>query len=133
MHKHLWEIDHPYYGSDTNNNPCESFAELRKEVDQLSDRMNHVYRFDWHDWSQPMHDDLRTPGEDPGPQQFVVFLVLSRHGMMINFTCPISHDQEAEVLAWLRGPRILGALRMLWEPILDQDGHAYLGEPASGS
>lgn len=120
MRKHLWEIDHPYYGSDTNSNRCESFAELREAVDQLADGPNHVYRFDWHDWSQPMYDDLHVPGEEPSPQEFAVFLVLPRKGMLINFICPISHEQEGEVLKWLRGPRILGALRALWEPVLDQ-------------
>lgn len=115
---HLWEIDHPYYGPDNNSNERESFAELREAVDHLDDGMNHVYRFDWHDWSQPMHDDLRVPGEEPSPQQFTVFLVLPRKGMTINFSCPIEHEQEAEVLEWLRGPRVLGALRKLWEPIL---------------
>lgn len=117
----LWEIDHPYYGSDANPNPCGSFAELRKAVDVLDDGMNHVYRFDWLDWSQPMHDDLRVPGEEPSPQEFTVFLILPRKDMTISFSCPISHEQEDEVLAWLRGPRILGALRALWEPVLDAE------------
>lgn len=117
---YLWEIDHPYYGSDANPNPCESFAELRHAVDRLDDGMNHVYRFDWHDWSQHMHDDLRVSGEEPSPQEFAVFLVLPRKGMTINFTCPISHEQESAVLEWLRGPRVLGALRKMWEPLLDE-------------
>jgi hypothetical protein len=32
--------------------------------------------------------------------------------------CPVSKDQEPDVLQWLRGPRILGALRELWAPLL---------------
>ena len=120
--RHLWDIGHPYYGSDINTNEVESFAELRETVDHLDDGMNHVYRWDWLDWSAPHHASLISPGEEPEPAKFVVYLVLSRKSMLINFTCPISHDQEDEVLEWLRSARILGALQTMWEPILDGEG-----------
>ncbi len=29
--KHLWEVDHPFFGPDDNANSCESFAELRSD------------------------------------------------------------------------------------------------------
>jgi hypothetical protein len=115
----LWETDHPYYGSDVNENECESFAGLRAAVDGIDEGMNHVYRWDWQDWSQPHHDSLFLDGEDRSKQTFTVYLVLPRKTMLINFTCPVTHEDEADVLAWLRSDRILGALRKLWEPILD--------------
>lgn len=121
MPKHLWEIDHPYYGPDGSGGAVEfeSFAELREAVDQLDEDMNHVYRWDWKDYSQPIHDDLFLDGEDRGRQEFHVVLVLPRKSMFLEWRCPITHDQETEVLAWLRSGRVLGALRRLWEPVLD--------------
>lgn len=116
--RHLWEIDHPYYGADGHINRCNSFAELRDWIDNLDEDMNHVYRWDWQDWSQPQHDGLFLDGEDRSRQEFRVFLVMPRKEACISGVCPIAHDQEAEVLAWLRGPRVLGALRTLWSPLL---------------
>lgn len=115
--KHLWEIDHPYYGSDANMNECESFAELRQAIDNLDEGMNHVYRWDWLDWSQPQYASLHMAGEKPDPATFDVFLILPRKSMTIAFRCPIAHEQEAEVLAWLASDRVSGAMRRLWEPI----------------
>lgn len=120
--EHLWLVDHPYYGSDANTNECESFAELRETVDALEEGMNVVYRWDWLDWSAPQHASLLVEGEEPSPAEFVVFLVLPRKSMLTCFSCPIAHEQEPEVLEWLRSDRIAGALRRLWEPILDAGG-----------
>lgn len=119
MAEHLWEVEHPYYGSDDNTNRCDDFAELRAAVDRLDDGMNHVYRWDWQDWSQPHFDDLFFGDDDRSRQAFTVYLVLPRKSMLICFTCPVTHDDEPAVLEWLRGPRVLGALRALWEPLLD--------------
>ena len=121
---HLWEIDHPFYGPDSRPNPCGSFSELRDAIDGLPEGMNHVYRFDWTDWSQPMHDDTFVDGEDRTGQELTVFLVLPRKYMLIHFSCPVTHDQEPEVLEWLRSDRILGALRRLWSPLLGEASDA---------
>jgi hypothetical protein len=120
MNLHLWEIDHPFFGPDGNSNPCGSFAELRAAVNALDEGANHVYRWDWLDWSQPQHDDIFAAGEDLSGQEFVVYLVLPRLGLLINFTCPVTHDEEGEVLEWLCGPRVLGALRRAWAPLLEE-------------
>lgn len=119
---HLWEIDHPYYGAEGYTDNFESFAELREAIDATDEEMNHVYRFDWLDYSQPHHDSLFLDGEDRSGQQLRLFMVMPRKGAFWSATCPITHDQEAEVLEWLRGPRVLGALRKLWAPLLDVDG-----------
>lgn len=117
---HLWEVDHPYYGSDSNTNRCDSFAELRADVERLGAGQNHIYRWDWIDWSRPEHDSNFVAGEDRSGQDFTVFLVLPRKSMLICFTCPVTHADEPAVLEWLRGPRVLGALRELWSPLLDE-------------
>jgi len=89
---HLWEYDHPSYGADGYTVECASFAELREHVDASDKDLNRIYRRDWFDHTQHYADDLHLDGEDRSTQTF------------ISWSCPISHDQEAEVLAWLRRP-----------------------------
>ncbi len=115
---HLWEIDHPYYAPDGYSNECESFAELRHTVNRIDEDMNHIYRWDWTDYAQPQHDDLFLDGEDRSEQVLRLFLVLPRNSLCMEWRCPITHEQQDEVRAWLSGPRVLGALRTLWEPLI---------------
>lgn len=118
--KHLWEYDHPYYGADGYSNKLESFADLRASVDGADEDMNLVYRFDWEDDSQPHRDDCFLDGEDRSGQRLTIHALMPRKSQFITWTCPISHDQEHEVIEWLRGPRIAGHLRKLWAPILGE-------------
>lgn len=121
---HLWQIDHPYYGADGYPNKFESFAEMREAADALDEDMNHIYRWDWIDYQQPHHDGLFVAGEDRSKQELKLFFVMPRKSAFMAWSCPVGHDQEAEVLAWLRGPRVAGALRKLWEPLLGGDSDA---------
>lgn len=117
---HLWEISHPYHGADGYTDEFDSFPELREAVDILDEDMNFVYRWDWKDYSQPHFDSLFLDGEDRSEETFTVYLLMPRKGQCVSFTCPITKDQEHEVLKWLRGPRVLGYLRTLWEPLLNE-------------
>lgn len=118
--KHLWQIDHPYYAPDGHENECESLAELIEAVNACDEDMNHIYRWDWYDPADPCQDYLRLSDEEKGePQTFTVHMVQPRKIQFINFSCPVTHDDEAVVLEWLRGPRVMGALAKLWEPLLD--------------
>ncbi|MEV6633911.1 hypothetical protein AB0M54_24485 [Actinoplanes sp. NPDC051470] len=123
--KRLWEIDHPYYGADGYTTHCESFADLRHSVDRIDEDMNHVYRWDWEDDSQPHREDLFLEGEPRDKQKFRVFMVLPRKSTFIEFVCPVTHDDEPAVLEWLRSDRVLGAMRRMWEPVL--------GDPTGGA
>jgi hypothetical protein len=116
--RHLWEYHHPYHGAGGYRVECASFAELRECVDAADEDMNRIYRWDRVDYSQRYADDLFLDGEDRSAQRFTVYAVMPRTECCVSWTCPITHDQEAEVLAWLRGPRVLGALRTLWAPLL---------------
>ncbi len=116
---HLWEIDHPYYGTDAGQYDVANFAALCAEIDNSDDDMNRIYRWDWEDDSQPHRADLFLPHENRSGQRFVVYLLMPRKSGFWSVRCPIAHDQEVEVLEWLRGPRVLGSLRTLWAPLLD--------------
>ncbi len=116
---HLWEIDHPYYATDGTITDEDSFAALKATVDGSDEDMNLVYRWDWFDASQPIHDDLHIDGEDRSTEKFSVHMLLPRKGRFWTVTCPIEKHQEFEVIEWLSGPRCLGHLRRLWEPVMD--------------
>jgi len=112
---HLWEVHHPFYGNSGGNNDgdLESFAELRELLDgHADDGSTVIYRWDW---SGP-----HTPDAFPDtPEELEVFGLYPRTGQCWSARCPIGKDQEQEVLEWLRGPRMLGALQKLWAPVLD--------------
>jgi hypothetical protein len=116
---HLWEIDHPYYAADGHDERCDSFAELKATVDRSDEDMNVVYRWDWFDASQPIHDELFVDGEDRSKEELRVHLLMPRKSRFWTLRCPISKAQEFEVLEWLSGPRCLGYLRKLWEPVMN--------------
>lgn len=117
---HLWEIDHPYYGADGNETKADSFAELKAMVDASDADMNPVYRWDWLDYAQPHHDDLFLDDEDRSKEVFRVYMLMPRKSGFWMVECPIAKAQEQDVLEWLRGPRVLGYLKTLWEPVLDE-------------
>lgn len=116
---HLWEIDHPYYAADGHEETVDSFAALKHHVDHSDEDMNVVYRWDWHDASQSIHDDLYYGDQDRSKEELSVHLLLPRKSRFWSIRCPIAKAQEFEVLEWLSGPRCLGYLRKLWEPVMD--------------
>jgi hypothetical protein len=109
----LYEIDHPYYGA-------EGFGEYGyqefMDVDELirttngyDEDMNHVYRWDW----EPCDDS------QPGFGRLTLFVILQRKSRIVNWSAPVTPTDEPKVRAFLSSDRILGALRRLWEPLLD--------------
>jgi hypothetical protein len=93
-------------------------ATLRQCLNRHSDGGSTViYRWDWTDSTSHLLDG--PDAENPGPDEFVVYGLLPRKAHLFVLRCPISKDQERDVVQWLRGPRMLGALRDLWSPLLD--------------
>lgn len=117
--KRLWEIDHPYYAAEGYLSEFGSFEEMRAAIDSMDEDMNYVYRWDWFDAAAEHNADLFIEDEPRVEQHLTVTTVLQRKSKFINYRCPIRHDQEADVLAWLHSDRIAGHLRKTWEPIFD--------------
>jgi hypothetical protein len=118
--KHLWEFDHPYYAAEGYPTEFESFAELKADAEALDEDMNFIYRFDWKDWSQPHFDDLFLDGDDRSKEELCVHFILQRKSKFMNWSCPITKDQEPEVIEWLQSARCAGHLRTVWAPILGE-------------
>jgi hypothetical protein len=116
----LWEVEHPYYGySEGYSEKVASFARLREQVDGMDEDMNFVYRWDWQDYAQPHYDDLYLSPAEREEQTFTIYWLMPRKGQFGSLSCPITHEQEAEVLDWLRSDRMLGYIRTMWAPLLD--------------
>lgn len=119
MTRHLWEIRHPYHAADGREERVDSFTALKSIVDRADDDLNMVYRWDWFDAAQPIHNDPYVDGEDRSTEELSVHLLTPRKSGFWTITCPIAKHQEFEVLEWLSGPRCFGYLRRLWEPVMD--------------
>lgn len=115
---HLWETEHPYYGSSYINDRYASFEELREFVELLDDDLNVVYRWDWYVYDTDSDEQTAEGGHNE--QTFKVHIIMPRVDKIFSLSCPITKEQENEVRQWLQGPRVLGYLRRIWAPILDE-------------
>lgn len=128
MSKHLWEIDHPYYCSESNF--FAPHGEAYMHYDRWQDfyaaehdsdlDMNLVFRFDW-----------KPPWEDGDPEKPIVwqgdenyrdcqlqlFIMGQRKGLFRCVEIDVCRADESKVIEYLR-PR-WEHVRKLWEPLSD--------------
>lgn len=141
--KHLWEIDHPYYGPDHcyyangyqargDSSEFESWAEFAQPSSQtptedlgnllydFDDDLNFLYRWDWkrsdpadYEWEREDNPQFEVPGD-----KLLLFFMCPRKGRMVYAEVHVTEDDEGDVLAWLR----LKAeyMRKMWAPLLDE-------------
>ena len=123
--RRLWDIEHPYYGAEAQGSRGDvdhfgTFAELRDAVDNCDEDMNFVYRWDWYDPKAAHNDDNYSAGDSrEGKQKLTTFIILQRKSRFLNWSCDVTHTDEAAVLEWLHSDRVLGSLRRTWAPVLD--------------
>ncbi len=120
--KHLWEIDHPYYGTTGNYYSNECHAEFKSWAAFIAEHgdadldMNLIYRFDWKE------------GEDHGLQEFngdlyyrngevELFYMGQRKALARSVTVSVCRADEPEVIKFLK-PR-WEHVRKLWEGLSD--------------
>ncbi len=137
--KHLWEIDHPYYGPDhcyyangfqarDDASEFESWAEFAQPSSlsgfegnllyDFDDDLNFLYRWDWqradpedYEWERE-----ENPGFEMPSDKLRLFYMCPRKGRMVYAEVSVTEADEEAVLAWLR----LKAEYMvkMWEPLL---------------
>lgn len=117
---HLWEIDHPYYCSESNfysNEPGDRFETWDDFLFDYRDSdpdLNLIFRFDWRE------------GEDNGARDFTgdanyrngnlqIFWLRQRKGIFACSEIEVCRADEPAVIAFLR-PR-WDLMRKLWEPL----------------
>lgn len=116
--KHLWEIDHPYYCSDTNyfSNDCyqkwDSFDTFFKEENDGDFDYNLLFRWDWN-----LDDDKINPLEKPFEMtgDLKIFWMGQRKGLFRSSIIRVCADDEQKVIEFLK-PR-WEHMRKLWEPL----------------
>jgi hypothetical protein len=109
---------YPYYGAeafgDGSTVECESIDELINMARVYDGDLNHVYRWDWMRYDPRDYEE----GEEVPGDELVLFVVLQRKSRFVNWKCPVTEADEDKVLAFLSSARILGALKLMWEPVL---------------
>lgn len=136
MSKHLWEVDHDYYGADhcyyANghqtaewNREYDSWAEFTEADGSLFGvsetaitdiSMNWLYRWDW---LRPDPDDYKYEvEEDPDFQipgdHLELFWIFPRKGMISNVSIKVTEADEPAVREWLQ--RFADYMREMWAP-----------------
>lgn len=107
--KHLWEINHPYYSSDSNyfkqgvGQHYPSWREFATEWEDNDLDLNLLFRWDW----QAADED-----ED---EQLKLFYILQRKGLYMPITVSVTAADEDAVRAYL-APR-WERMKLLWEGI----------------
>lgn len=118
--KHLWEVDHPYYCSESNyysrecHSSYRSWPEFLAEEGESDPDYNLVFRFDWRegeDWGV---------GEYTGDPyyryaQLWIFWIGQRKGLFRTTCTEVCRADEPAIIEFLK-PRLTHLLR-LWEPL----------------
>ncbi|WP_114906845.1 hypothetical protein [Ornithinimicrobium murale] len=112
----LWAISHPYQAAEGQPVEFDSFAELADAVNDNDEDLTFVYRWDW------------SSGESGDTQHLTVTVVMQRKSLFASWTCPVTHEDEPAVRAWLASDRVAGALRRTWAPILDEPAPELVAE-----
>lgn len=118
---HLWEVDHPYYCSETNYfatadrtvTEYESWADFTNEWRDFDVDMNLVFRWDWR---TPDPQDYGEGEVIPECDELAIFRMGQRKGL---FTCQlvsVTKDDETAVREYLQ-PH-LDRLMENWYPML---------------
>lgn len=119
---HLWEVDHPYYcsesnfrvrGTDNNANHVqhESWAEFMDGWGGSDPDMNLLFRWDWHSWSRHPDPHLRSDS----PDELLLFFMLQRKGDFWVCSVAITDEDEPAVRAWLADRA--KTIAAIWAPI----------------
>jgi hypothetical protein len=116
--KHLWEVDHPYYGTEGNyysaecSNNYDSWAEFAETAFCSGDPdMNMVYRWDWISWRRHPDPHLRSESAD----ELLLFFMLQRKAIACSASIAITDEDEPAVRAWLT--ERAKTITAVWEPI----------------
>ena len=136
--KHLWEINHPYYCTEsnffanafTNRDRCqhqyESFEDFLAEWENADNDYNLLFRWDWQEISQSHYEDYiedsgscdRVPytgNDNEVTGELLIYFMLQRKGYFVYTRTLIRRSDEQRVLEYLK-PK-WEHMKKLWEPI----------------
>ena len=124
----LWEVNHPYYSSESNfysDEPGERFESWADYLDRWGSSdldLNLLFRWDW---IKPDPSDYLSPADPEAaayPQEVLpetdtlwLFYILQRKGIYLANNVAVTEDDEPSVREFLM-PR-LAHLLLMWEPL----------------
>lgn len=127
---HLWEVDHDYYGPDSNyfasvvnqrdySHKHDSWASFVEDGGALYDfdytSMNFLYRWDWQKW----YLDKYWSEEEGTREELQLFFILPRKGILLDVSIQVTEDDEPEIRKWLE--ERAEYMRSMWEPLLNKE------------
>lgn len=129
----LWEVDHPYYCSESNyyvggvpkpgsfGVPADDFApgdhvrfESWEEFGWKDSDADYNLLFRW-DWEVPDPRDY-AEGEGMSEERLSLFWMLQRKGRFMVTSFPVKREEEPEIRVWLA--ERAAHLAKVWEPFL---------------
>jgi hypothetical protein len=144
----LWDVDHPYYCSDSNyyvggvpkelqpRPTAEGLAALGVDVWDGFTPYDHFEFESWSDfgwkdadldmnlvfrwdWKVPDPNDYGAD-EDMPPETLFLYVMQQRKGRFVVLSFPVARDEEPEIREWLQGR--FEHLLKLWGPLRQQNG-----------
>ena len=137
MSKHLWEVNHPYYCSESNyyangfqnREIQQSFSDFDEFLDEWGDAdfdYNLLFRWDWEEISQSDYDDLMedececdivpfTGDETQKTGKLKLFFMHQRKGYFIPIVVLVSRSEEQRIREYLQVR--YNYFKTLWEPL----------------
>lgn len=118
--KHLWEVEHPYYCSESNYYAptgdtyftYDSWEEFYDEMSSYDMDLNLIFRWDWD--KVPEEDlDGYEEGEYTG-DTLQLFYMMQRKGIFACHQVKVTEDDEPAVREFLSG--YWRKMQQLWEP-----------------
>lgn len=116
MTQRLWEVEHPYYCSESNfhargcNHRYDSWQAFLETFVYNDMDLNLLFRFDWNEWEEFDDDESRRNGT------LSLFFMQQRVGAFVIREIEVCRADEPAVLEFLR-PRFAHMLD-LWEPFV---------------
>jgi hypothetical protein len=117
--KHLWEIHHPYYASESNyysndaGNSYDSWYDFIESEGGNDKDLNAIFRWDW---NRPDPDDYEPGSELPSDTLQLIY-ISQRKGIYRPVRIAVTEADEPAVIEFLRG--YAQHVVSLWEPFLD--------------
>lgn len=131
MTQHLWEVDHPYYCSESNfySNDChtdfDSWSDFFDDMGSSDFDMNLLFRWDWNiknsddedapDYYGRQSEYHPTINDNDLGYTLCLFFMQQRKGKFVAFEVTVCRDDEVAVKEFLL-PR-LAHLKLMWEPL----------------
>lgn len=108
MEKHLWEVEHEYYMSDSVDwaKSYTSWPQFIADMGDCDKDMNLLFRWDW---VKPEDNDTKTTVDE-----MQLFFVQQRRGMLAKVSVGVTYADEDAIIEWLKSR--FEHMVKLWEP-----------------